>query len=89
MLLLPFGEKSREVVAAKPADIMDVNAGAVRDAFRRHDVRRLIHGHTHRSAYHPIEVNGARCERWVLPDWYGERGGYLTVDEMGARLVSF
>jgi UDP-2,3-diacylglucosamine hydrolase len=87
--ILQMREKSREVVAAKPAEIMDVNPGAVRDAFRRHDVRRLIHGHTHRSAYHPIEVNGARCERWVLPDWYGERGGYLTVDEMGARLVSF
>ena len=87
--ILQMREKSREVVAAKPAEIMDVNAGAVRDAFRRHDVRRLIHGHTHRSAHHRIEVNGARCERWVLPDWYGENGGYLAVDEMGARLVSF
>jgi UDP-2,3-diacylglucosamine hydrolase len=61
----------------------------VRDAFRRHKVRRLIHGHTHRSAFHKVEVNGARCERWVLPDWYGDGGGYLAVDEMGARLVSF
>ena len=87
--ILQMREKSRQVVAAKPAEIMDVNDGAVRDAFRRHEVRRLIHGHTHRSAYHQVEVNGARCERWVLPDWYGERGGYLTVDEMGARLVSF
>jgi UDP-2,3-diacylglucosamine hydrolase len=87
--ILRMREKSREVVAAKPAEIMDVNAGAVRDAFRTHHVRRLIHGHTHRSAFHKVEVNGARCERWVLPDWYGDGGGYLTVDEMGARLVSF
>jgi UDP-2,3-diacylglucosamine hydrolase len=87
--ILQMREKSREVVAAKPADIMDVNADAVRDAFRKHGVRRLIHGHTHRSAYHPVEVNGARCERWVLPDWYGDSGGYLAVDEIGARLVSF
>jgi len=87
--ILQMREKSREVVAAKPAEIMDVNTHAVRDAFRRHGVRRLIHGHTHRSAYHPVEVNGARCERWVLPDWYGDSGGYLAVDEMGARLVSF
>ena len=86
--VLELREKSRQVVAAKPAEIMDVNDTAVREAFRRHGVRRLIHGHTHRSAYHEIEVNGARCERWVLPDWYG-RGGYLAVDEMGARLVSF
>jgi hypothetical protein len=28
------------------------------------------------------------CERWVLPDWYGP-GGYLALDDVGARLVSF
>jgi UDP-2,3-diacylglucosamine hydrolase len=81
-------EKSKEVIAAKPADIMDVNADAVKEAFRRHHVRRLIHGHTHRPARHEIEVDGAKCERWVLPDWYG-RGGYLTLDDVGPRLVSF
>jgi UDP-2,3-diacylglucosamine hydrolase len=81
-------EKSKEVIAAKPADIMDVNAGAVKDAFRKHHVRRLIHGHTHRPARHEVEVDGARCERWVLPDWYGP-GGYLALDDVGARLVSF
>jgi UDP-2,3-diacylglucosamine hydrolase len=81
-------EKSKQVIALKPADIMDVNADAVRDAFRRHGVRRLIHGHTHRPARHDIEVDGARCERWVLPDWYG-RGGYLALDDVGPRLVSF
>jgi UDP-2,3-diacylglucosamine hydrolase len=48
----------------------------------------MIHGHTHRPARHEHEVDGARCERWVLPDWYG-RGGYLAFDEVGPRLVSF
>ena len=81
-------EKSKQVIAAKPAEIMDVNTDAVRGAFRRHGVRRLIHGHTHRPARHVIEVDGARCERWVLPDWYG-RGGYLALDDVGPRLVSF
>ena len=81
-------EKSRQVIAAKPAEIMDVNADAVRDAFRRHGVRRLIHGHTHRPARHDVEVDGTRCERWVLPDWYGP-GGYLALDNVGPRLVSF
>ena len=81
-------EKSKQVIAAKPAQIMDVNAGAVRDAFRQHGVRQLIHGHTHRPARHDVEVDGARCLRWVLPDWYG-RGGYLALDDVGPRLVSF
>jgi len=81
-------EKSKEVVGAKPAEIMDVNDSAVREALRMHGLTRLVHGHTHRPARHALEVDGRRCERWVLPDWY-ERGGYLAIDETGPRLVSF
>ena len=81
-------EKSKEVVSAKPAEIMDVNAGAVREAMQRHGVKRLIHGHTHRPGHHRVELDGARGERWVLPDWYG-RGGYLALDGRGAKLVRF
>lgn len=80
--------KSKAVVQAKPAEIMDVNEGAVREAFRVHGVQLMIHGHTHRPAKHEHEVNGRRCQRWVLPDWYG-RGGYLVLDAVGPRLVSF
>ena len=81
-------DKSKKVTAATPAAIMDVNPDAVQQAFRRLKVRRMIHGHTHRPARHELEVDGARCERWVLPDWYG-RGGYLALDDVGPRLVSF
>jgi UDP-2,3-diacylglucosamine hydrolase len=85
-------EKSRQVTEAKmrekTAEIMDVNDDAVRQAMRSHGVRRLIHGHTHRPGRHAVEVDGQRCERWVLPDWYG-RGGYLQVDRDGPRLVRF
>jgi UDP-2,3-diacylglucosamine hydrolase len=80
--------KSREAVAVKPFEIMDVNQEAVRDVFRHLKLRHMIHGHTHRPARHEHEVDGARCERWVLPDWYG-RGGYLALDNVGPRLVSF
>ena len=79
-------EKSKEVIGAKPADIMDVNVGAVREAFGRHGVTRLVHGHTHRPGVHRLEVDGRRCERWVLPDWYG-RGGYLEITDGKAKLV--
>lgn len=81
-------EKSKEVVGAKPAQIMDVNDAAVREALRTHGLTRLVHGHTHRPARHVLEVDGRGCERWVLPDWYG-RGGYLQVDRDGPRLVRF
>jgi UDP-2,3-diacylglucosamine hydrolase len=81
-------EKSKQVVQEKTAEIMDVNDDAVRQALRAHGVRRLIHGHTHRPGRHTLEVDGQRCERWVLPDWYG-RGGYLQVDRGNPRLVRF
>ncbi len=80
--------KSKAVVQAKPAEIMDVNEVAVREAFRVHGVQLMIHGHTHRPAKHEHEVDGRLCQRWVLPDWYG-RGGYLALDAVGPRLVSF
>ncbi|HZQ75298.1 MAG TPA: UDP-2,3-diacylglucosamine diphosphatase [Burkholderiales bacterium] len=81
-------EKSKEVIAAKPADIMDVNEAEVQEAFRRHGVTRLVHGHTHRAGRHVLRVDGKPCERWVLPDWYGA-GGYLVVEDSSARLVRF
>jgi UDP-2,3-diacylglucosamine hydrolase len=81
-------EKSKQVVQEKTAEIMDVNDEAVRAALRSHGVRRLIHGHTHRPGRHAIEVDGKRCERWVLPDWYG-RGGYLQVGSGEPKLVQF
>ena len=81
-------EKSKEVVGGKPADIMDVNDAAVRQALEHHGVRRLIHGHTHRPGRHAVQAGGVKCERWVLPDWYG-RGGYLEVGTRGPKLVRF
>jgi UDP-2,3-diacylglucosamine hydrolase len=81
-------EKSKAVVAAKSAEIMDVNDAAVRQAFHEHGVSRLIHGHTHRAGRHELEVDGRRCERWVLPDWYGP-GGYLEIDKGKASLIRF
>jgi UDP-2,3-diacylglucosamine hydrolase len=79
-------EKSRQLVQEKTAEIMDVNDDAVRQAMRSHGVRRLIHGHTHRPGRHELDIDGQRCERWVLPDWYG-RGGYLQVDRGIPRLI--
>lgn len=59
-------------------DIMDVNPGEVLAAFGRHDVTRMIHGHTHRPATHDLEVNGHIAQRIVLGDWYTQ-GSVLRV----------
>ena len=87
-MILGLREKSKAVIEAKPADIMDVNDGAVAEALRAHGVRRLVHGHTHRAGRHEHRVDGRLCERWVLPDWYGI-GGYLEAGAGRPRLVRF
>jgi UDP-2,3-diacylglucosamine hydrolase len=74
-----FRATSKRATASKPEAIMDVNAGAVEEAFRMHRVARLIHGHTHRPARHALSVDGRACERYVLADWY-RTASYLRVD---------
>ncbi|HZP11371.1 MAG TPA: UDP-2,3-diacylglucosamine diphosphatase [Nevskiaceae bacterium] len=73
---------------SKADDIMDVNDGAVRDAFRRSGVTRIIHGHTHRPGEQHYEIEGRDCERIVLADWRPERMEYLRVDESGAKRIA-
>jgi len=79
-------EQSRLAQRQKTAEIMDVNAESVINTLRQRDYPRLIHGHTHRPALHVHEIDGRRCERWVLPDWY-EQGGYLRCDEHGCAAI--
>ena len=81
-------EKSKKALETKPAEIMDANPAAVREAFRRYGATRIIHGHTHRPGSEVLEVDGRRRERWVLPDWYGS-GGYLELTDGDPRLVYF
>ena len=76
-------EKHKE---AASAEIMDVAPAAVEAVLRENGYPRLIHGHTHRPARHVHTVDGHRCERWVLNDWY-RRGGYLRCDSSGCQVV--
>lgn len=72
----------------KPADIMDVNDAAVRQAFQQHGVTRIIHGHTHRPADHDYEIDGRACRRHVMADWRPGRIEALRVDASGILRVA-
>jgi UDP-2,3-diacylglucosamine hydrolase len=76
---------SRMHVNSTAAEIMDVNARAVADAFRRHHVRTLIHGHTHRPAVHSLDVDGRSVRRVVLGAWHLQ-GSVLEVSAAGFEL---
>ncbi|MEO8848384.1 MAG: UDP-2,3-diacylglucosamine diphosphatase [Casimicrobiaceae bacterium] len=76
--------KSRNATALKPDSITDVAAVAVDSAFRAHDARRIIHGHTHRPARHQSVVDGSPRERIVLAAWH-DRGHVLEAGRHGLR----
>jgi len=78
---------SREHVGMTAPEIMDVNAAAVEQAFREAGVRALIHGHTHRPAVHPLEIDGGPAQRIVLGDWY-THGSVLEASPGGFELRS-
>jgi UDP-2,3-diacylglucosamine hydrolase len=78
--------QSESAKQEKATEIMDVNDDAVREVLRLYRYPRLIHGHTHRTAQHSVNLDGRACQRWVLPDWY-DNGGYLRCDAAGCQFV--
>lgn len=78
--------ESKAAQAGLAMDIMDVNHGAVAEAFRQHDVSRMIHGHTHRPGVHTFSADGKTRQRIVLGDWY-EQGSLLRATNAGLSLL--
>ncbi len=98
--------KQRKVTTEKQATnlkngligIMDVNTKAVQQAFlgrwpngdKTPHCSIIIHGHTHKTAYHRQTKNHTG-ERWVLADWdfdNNNRGNTLKVATDGIQLIN-
>ncbi len=62
-------KESKHRGAQKPPEITDVNQRTVEEIMLKHNVRTLIHGHTHRPAIHEFMLNKQTAKRIVLPDW--------------------
>lgn len=78
---------SMEASKGKSEQIMDVNQSAVEAMLRKHGVRQMIHGHTHRPGFHDFDLDGNSVRRIVLGDWY-EQGSQLYCDTGGCKLVA-
>ena len=97
LLSLPF--RTRKNIAAKLraasrkrkkqpetyaiADVTEHGVQAALNDFPQTEI--IIHGHTHRPASHVHSFQQRHIERHVLQDWYGEKGGYLLLDENGVH----
>lgn len=77
--------KSQKHVSMKAENIMDVNQTAVESEMRRHGVKLLIHGHTHRPATHRFDLDNQIAERIVLGDWYDQRSVLIWPRLFGGR----
>lgn len=81
-------EQSQTMVSAKAEDIMDVTTEEVVKVMSEANVLRLIHGHTHRPARHPLVINAQAAERIVLGDWH-DYGWCLEVTENSCELQNW
>jgi UDP-2,3-diacylglucosamine hydrolase len=72
---------------AQPLAIGDAHPDAVATMLQRYDLRRMIHGHTHRPAVHDLQIDGVPHQRIVLGDWY-EQGSVLRLDDAGRYALS-
>ncbi|MDZ7644077.1 MAG: UDP-2,3-diacylglucosamine diphosphatase [Woeseiaceae bacterium] len=86
---LAFAAQARNDSAARGATlderISDVNPESIAQVMHEHDVRTMLHGHTHRPDVHRLEVDGEPATRIVLGDWY-EQGSVVRWDAAGPRL---
>ena len=81
-------DTSKQEIAEKSEQIMDVNQSAVEKTMQTHQVTTLIHGHTHRPHIHTFKINQTSCTRAVLGDWY-EHGSVLAVSPSEIKLETF
>jgi UDP-2,3-diacylglucosamine hydrolase len=79
-------QKSQEQKQNKTAIIMDVNDHTVDKIIKKHDVKYLIHGHTHRPAIHHLTHDDNDFYRIVLGDWH-DQISYLKCDEFSLKLI--
>jgi UDP-2,3-diacylglucosamine hydrolase len=77
-------EKSKRYTSTAPEYVMDVTHDEVTRVMRKHNVRHLIHGHTHRPDVHHLEVEGSHATRTVLAPWH-EEGSVLICEDSGKK----
>ncbi|MBC2656502.1 UDP-2,3-diacylglucosamine diphosphatase [Pseudomonas sp. MSSRFD41] len=80
--------ESRAQTRMKANDIVDVTPEQVPLVMQQQGVRTLVHGHTHRPAFHKLQIGDQAARRIVLGDW-DRQGWALQVDEHGMQLAAF
>lgn len=78
----------KEATQMKSADIMDVTPEEVDRVLSEHQVRTMIHGHTHRPHDHVWQHNDETRRRLVLGDWTDTQGWMIRWDDETGLVLS-
>jgi UDP-2,3-diacylglucosamine hydrolase len=73
-------EMSQANNSEKSMEIMDVTPEEVSKEMLAHDVKVMIHGHTHRPMIHKLVLNNEPAQRIVLGDW-DQKIWFITASE--------
>lgn len=77
-------KQSMQHTSKVPSEWMDVTQDEVVRVMTKHDVKHLIHGHTHRPAFHHFFIQDKELLRIVLGAWH-EKGNMLIWNETGEK----
>jgi len=80
-------EKSQQHTQTSNPNIMDVNPQAVNELFAQQNTTTMIHGHTHRPAFHLLEIDNIEYHRMVLGDWHHQTS-YIEYKNNNFQLVT-
>lgn len=80
--------KSQQHTQSASSKIMDVNQQAVTDLFSKYKTTLMIHGHTHRPAFHTVLVNNKQHQRMVVGDWHYQ-SSYIEYKNNDFQLITY
>jgi len=79
--------QSQKHTQSSNSEIMDVNSAAVEALFKEYSSSNfLLHGHTHRPAFHNLEINNISKQRMVVGDWHYQTS-YIEYKNNSFQLV--
>ena len=82
-----YREASKAYTSTAPDHLMDVTQHEVERVMQKHNVKYLIHGHTHRPAIHQFELDNMPATRTVLGPWHNEGSALMCFDDGRQELI--
>lgn len=82
-------QKSQQITRKMDAQLMDINQDTVHRYVTQFNVKRLIHGHTHRPTIENMQTKSLhRYQRIVLGDWH-QRASILSIAKNAEPKLDF